>query len=271
MYFARMKSLLPVILLVLSHISVGQYWFGPTVGFHLADHSYQATDYHDFYTVKPDLNFHAGGQFMYVAGTPFDLHFFSVYGEILYERIGKTVRNVPDISSIARSTSRYHFLSVPMNLRVNFAIPRTLVKAYAGGGIKLSYWLGGRGEVSLEEFEEFFEIGYELDYKMRFRQSRAEGDDTKLAMVDANRLQYALQAGGGFTVDVREHSRVVVDFRYTYGHSNMGFNGSPDFQWAEYSENFEYRHHIYAISLGYIFEYDAKLARKGKSTSKLSN
>ncbi len=259
-----MRPVLYLISFMVSGFAFGQYWFGPTAGAHLTDHSYQLSTYNDEYEVKPNTNFHVGAQFFYTANNT-----YSVFSELLYERIGKEVNNIPAVTSPALSKSQYHFLSIPLNLRVNFAVPGTLIKLYGGGGIKLSYWLGGRGSVSLEEFDEFFPEGYELEYKMRFRQSRADGFET-LANVDANRLQYALQLGAGLTVDITDHSRVVADFRFTFGHSNMGFNGSPDFEWSEYYENFEYRHHVYAISLGYIMEYNAQLARKGKSTNRLS-
>ena len=124
----------------------------------------------------------------------------------------------------------------------------------------------------LEEFNEFFseeELEKGLVYKIVYNQRKSGGANSdKLAFTRANRFQYALQLGAGLNFNIINGSRIFMDMRFTFGHSNMGFNGSPDFKWDDYKENFEYRHHIYSLSVGYILEYNAQLARKGKSTIK---
>ena len=259
-----MRFLFVVILVILgANILKAQYWFGPTAGAHLTDHSYQSTTYDtDSFNVKPDWNFHVGGSFFYTANKT-----YSVYSEIVYERVSRVVKNVPGVTTETRSSANYHFLSIPLNLRVNYEIPGTLVTLYGGGGIKLSWWMGGNGEIDLEEFQEYFtEEEIPLEYKIVYRQSKSDGLTT-LAQTDAHRIIYSLQGGGGVMVNITDHSRIVGDFRFTFGHSNMGFNGSPDFTWAQYYENFEYRHHMYSLSLSYIIEFNAQLAMKGKSVS----
>ncbi len=257
-----------VLILAFSSLSgFSQYWFGPTVGFHLADHNYLSSTYDtDSFKISPNLNFHAGASITYTANNT-----YSVYGEILYERIGKRVRNVPNISFPADSKSQYHFLSFPVMLRVNFGFGNAPFRAYVGGGTKISFWLAGNGEIDLDQFQEFLNDDERpVEYKIVFKQSNAT--ETDFANVRANRVQYSLQLGTGLNFDLVNNSRLFLDFRFTFGHSNMGFNGSPDFSWQpEYYENFEYRHHLYALSIGYILEYNAQLARKGKSTNQESN
>jgi hypothetical protein len=273
-----MRKFLVVILLFIGVTSLqAQYWFGPKFGLHLADHDYLSSTYaQDSFKVNPNLNFTVGATFTYTANKR-----YSVFTELAYERIGRKVSNrdgitapsstnietgLPNYSFVSRST--YHYLSVPFMLRVNFAIPSTRVGFYVGGGTKISYWLGGNGLVSLQEFDEF--TIEDIEYRIVFRQSRSDGVE-KLAFTDANRIQYSLQLGAGFNVDLPNESQVNLDFRFTYGHSNMGFNGSPDFEWVGYYENYEFRHHLLAVSVGYILQYNAQLARKGKSTIKDSN
>lgn len=260
------KSILLFILFFTAFAAQAQYWFGPTVGFHLADHSYLSSTYDtDSFKISPNLNFHAGASFTYTANNT-----YSVYGELLYERIGKRVKNITGVTLPADSKSQYHFISTPIMLRVNFRFGGSPVSAYVGGGTKLSYWLGGNGEIELQQFEEEFgEDESVLEYRMVYKQRKSS--NKKLAFIDANRLQYSLQLGGGLNFDIVNESRIFLDFRFTFGHSNMGFNGSPNFEWDDYYENFEYRHHLYALSVGYILQYNAQLARKGKSTIKESN
>ena len=65
--------------------------------------------------------------------------------------------------------------------------------------------------------------------------------------------------------------RVLVDFRYNFSHSNLGFNGSQDFAFSgeSYYENFEHRNHSITLSVGYLLYYNSQLKRKGSSTAKV--
>jgi hypothetical protein len=141
----------------------------------------------------------------------------------------------------AISNTYNNFLTIPLMLRVNFgSIP---VHFYVNAGPKVSLWLGGKGKIDLDELVE--NSVDPIKYSYVYRQSAAKGN-RKLAIRDANRIQYALTAGGGMYLDLRNGSRFMIDLRQSWGHSNMGFNGSPDFSgWVDYSENFAYTHNMY--------------------------
>ncbi len=238
-----------------------QYWFGPKVGFHRTDHIYQATNYKsDSFNVKPNYNFQFGAVMTYQASDK-----YSVHTEVNFERYGKSLENFEgDPQAISKSNSG--FLTVPFVLRYNFGKAPFLF--YINGGTKLSYWLYQNGTLE----NEFLQEGEPpiLDYRLVFRDDSSTDFDRR-NLERPNRLQYALLAGGGMYFDLANEARIMLDIRYSFGHSNMGFNGSRDFDFEPYVEDFEYRHNALSISVGYMFEYNAQLQRKGRSTNKLSN
>lgn len=238
-----------------------QYWFGPKVGFHRTDHIYQVENYKtDSFFVDPDYNFQAGVVLTYAASDR-----YAVHTELNFERYSKSLRNRDNVT-FATSKTNSGFLSMPLVLRLNFG--RAPYLFYINGGTKLSYWLYSNGTLEnsfLQEAENPVK-----DYSIIFGGDPTAEQD-KLVLERPNRLQYALVAGGGVYFDLRNSARIMLDFRYSFGHSNMGFNGSENFDFEDYVEDFEYRHNVLSISVGYMFEYDAYLQRRGKSTNRESN
>ena len=239
----------------------GQYWFGPKVGIQRTDHIYQIDNYKtDSFFVDPNYNFQVGVVLTYAASDR-----YAVHTEINFERFGKKLRNRENVI-FATSKLNSGFLTAPLALRFNFGKAPYIF--YLNGGTKLSYWLYGNGTLEnsfLEEAENPVK-----EYKLAFG-GEATADQKRLVLERPNRLQYSLIAGGGVYFDLRNSARIMLDFRYSFGHSNMGFNGSENFDFEDYVEDFEYRHNVLSISLGYMFEYNASLQRKGKSSNKQSN
>ena len=236
----------------------------------MVNHRYQLEEYKsDSFNIQPDFRYQFGAVLTYTASER-----FSVHTELNFERIGKTLKNDDGKLPVVFSKTRFSFLSVPLILRVNFG--NSPVQYYVNGGPKISFWMTGSGKLrDLDEFQEFFGPDYELNYDIVFRQSQEsrndDGTQGNLAITDANRIQYALTLGGGANFSLANGARIMVDLRYSFGHSNMGFNGNPSFQFIGYEENFEYTHDMLSVSVGYLFEYNAQLQRKGRSTNKLSN
>ncbi|MBV6646884.1 MAG: PorT family protein [Cyclobacteriaceae bacterium] len=241
-----------------------QYWFGPKVGIQRTDHYYQNRSYRDTFNIKPDYNFQAGIMMTYTANK-----MYSVHTEINYERIGKKLSEVPSRAEELDVKSRFHFINIPLMLRMNFRSGP--YQFYVNGGPRISYWLAGKVEYASDaEWEEPFGTGHVERYKIAFNEASGGSDDKK-GLERANRIQYALSAGFGVNLDLRNESRLMLDFRYVFGHSNMGFNGSQELSFNTYAENVEYTHNTLSISVGYMIEYNEDLKRKGKSTNKESN
>ncbi|MEO9484480.1 MAG: outer membrane beta-barrel protein [Ekhidna sp.] len=274
-----MKSILTfVALTVLINFSFGQYWFGPKVGVSYIDHVYQDKTYErDSFNVDSDVNMQFGFALSYSATDR-----YSVYGEILYERIGKTLRDKGTNGESVYSNMTNHFISVPVMLRITLG--KVPFHYFVNGGPRLSYWVGGKGTHDLAAFEEFLidDDGNPIvvDYKLRFNSDNASPDDFSTAYVSQpNRLQFGLALGGGVYFDLASGGRLMIDFRYTWVHSNMATNTGNDINLIRgssgdldfYRENLEYYNNIATVGVAYLFGYNSDLKRKGKSTSSESN
>ena len=266
-----MKRFILIAIIILSGTSAlrAQYWFGVKAGGQMSIHDYLSNTYRDTFDIKNDLNFQNGIMFSYTANKT-----YSVHTELYYKKIRKDLKNNA-FNTKAESFQINHYLTAPFMFRINFPFGNSPVAMYVNGGIELNYWLTGRGGLKLDEFDEFFSEEellreYPVTYRIVFSE-KAKKDTEDRYLVSPNRLQYAVTAGFGTTVTLPNGSRIVADARYTRAHSNMGFNDSQDFRWVAYYENYEYRPHQIAISVGYQIEYNAQLARKGKSTNKESN
>ncbi len=273
-----MRGLLATSFLVITiTLSYGQYWFGPKVGFSYIEHNYKDENYKDTFQIENDFNFQAGAAFSYTATDR-----YSVYGELVYERVSKSLKDRFTDGDNVKAEMTNHFISVPVMLRITLG--KVPFHYFINGGPSLRYWLGGNGTHDLASFEEFLidENGDPLvvDYKLTFNSDNSSPGDFSTAFVDEpNRVQFGLTLGAGAYFDLASGGRLQLDFRYTWVHSNMASNspddtnlirGSPgdlDF----YRENMEYYNNIATIGLAYLFGYDANLKRKGRSTNKESN
>ena len=254
-----------------------QYWFGPKVGYHYTFHDYQDSDYKQNYKVSKDHNFELGVVATYTASEK-----YAVHGELYYERIGNRVSNRESDKFFVNSQSSFNYISLPILLRVSMG--HLSVHWYLNGGPKLSLWTGGSGTFEYADDGTARSNGIEkIDYTVVFRRSDAQGINNGQYFVNEfNRIQYSLTVGGGFYLDLANGARVMFDFRYNWGHSNIGFNDDieiadgrtiqegSDFPQNGYQENYEYTHNTLSFSVAYLFEYSADLKRKGGSTSSVS-
>lgn len=244
--------------------SNAQYWFGPKVGLQRTDFIYQDDEYKkdSTFDIGADYGFHAGGVIIYQVDDR-----YAVHGELLWERLTKLVTEKEGEPVPIYSKSNYNYLSVPFSFQINLG--RGPVHLYAGIGPKISYFLGGTGLLDLDEFDEA--SGEPKDYRFVFKQQKSDGV-TRLAVPEANRWQFSLTANAGTFLDLQGGGRLSIDLRYSFGHSNVGFNDNPDFNdFVGYSENFRYRQNILSLSLSYLFEFDVAEQSKGMSTLEDSN
>jgi hypothetical protein len=245
-----------------------QYWFGPKVGINYTNAVYQDPAIEgELYDVANDFDFHFGLALNYTAT---DL--YSVYTELIYEKTDRHLVNKPSNLASVTSNITNKFITIPVMLRVSLG--RLPFHYYVNGGPKISYWLASKGDIYLPSFEESvildpvtgaaIEPG-PVNYKVTFNSSKANGEDVYY-MRDPNRLQFGLTGGAG--------ARLMIDFRYTFGHSNLGFDTEADsFDYPDdfYVDSFEYTTNTLSVSIGYLFGYNAQFRRKGRSTDKESN
>lgn len=275
------KSILSICVLMITLSSTyGQYWFGPKVGVSYIDHVYQEKAYEsDSFDVASNVNWQAGFAISYTASD-----MYAVYGELLYERVHKDLTDKQTGGELVKAQMTNHFISAPIMLRITLG--KVPFHYYVNGGPRIAYWVGGKGTHDLAAFDEFPPVADEdgnplpVEYTLKFNSANASPDDFSTAYVSKpNRFQFGLTLGGGVYFDMQGGSRLQVDFRYTWQHSNMATNSSEDTNLIRgssgdldyYRENMEYYLNFATIGVAYLFSYDASLRRKGRSTSRESN
>jgi hypothetical protein len=262
-------------LLLMSLMAQSQYWIGPKAGFHYTTHVFQDDDYKGMYRVRPDYNFELGMAVTYTASER-----YAVHGELYFERMAMDLRN-REGNYYVSSQSSYSYLSAPFLFRMTLGYAP--VHYYVNAGPKISLLVKGSGSINSSDLEEF--EGGRKDYKLTLNEDKANGHDV-FWIRDGNRFLYSLTAGGGFYLDLQSGARLMFDFRYNWGHSNIGFNGKsnqPNPKMLEYGrvtdgeapvdtyrENYEYTNNTISASIAYQFHFDRQLRRQGSSTSKES-
>lgn len=250
---------------LLSNVAQAQFWFGPKIGFQRTTHSYQDESYSGDFVIDSDINYNIGMAMEYSTNGMFEIH-----SELVYMQVNNKVATKLGATVPAFSESSYKFLSAPLLMRAVFG--NAPFNFYVNFGPRLTYWLGGSGSYFSDEFSDF--SSEPRDYKIRFD----EGTQALLSQGDlffvpnANRLQYAFDVGAGMLLGINQTQRIMIDFRYSFGHSNMAFNRGTDLgQLFDYDENLEYTHQMVMFSVAYLFGYDVQAKKKGRSTSQIGN
>ena len=250
-------------------LAFSQYWFGPKIGLSHIEYLYQESDYENDFEVPENLNFQLGFALNYEASPK-----YSIYAELIYERVGKKLKDLGTGGEQVTTTMTNGFISVPFMLRITFN--QAPIHYYFNLGPKVSYWLNGSGSHQLAIFDDFAPFGRDGDGKPKPRKydiifnssKRGEG---KALIVNPDRIKFALGAGVGMFLDLVNGTRLMFDLRYTWGHSNLALNSDEDelIYLDFYRENLEYTHNFLTFSVGYLLNYNADLQRRGKSSLKI--
>lgn len=158
----------------------------------------------------------------------------------------------------------YNFIDAALLLRRSFKfnlgknIPATW---FANIGPHVSYWLGGKGTVG--------SIGNDgTKYKIQFVDSllATHTDFNTLYMVDANRWLFGADIGIGMTAPIKSTQRVLIELRFTWGHTFYGGLTSANYNWIEFSDrNMRTNERVISLTVAYLWDFDLKERKKGRS------
>ncbi len=269
-----------LILMLTAHRGYSQFWFGPKVGGFRTYHNYFDDKREDDWKAKDTNGFVVGAVMNYKAKRN-----FSVQTELQYELIRNNVVNAREDSSFqVNSKSNIGFLSIPILMRYQKRLTPD-IHVYFNLGPKVSILLAGSTTAFYNDLEEHFDGAESISYRWRFGErlrdenldSPDTPDDGKFPVIinQPKRLKYGLDFGFGVYWDIVNKDRIAFDFRYSYGHSFMGFNEGSDLSPLEfieqgpsvfYDEDLEYRVNLLTVSVSYLFGYNPHDALKGSST-----
>ncbi|UXP31857.1 PorT family protein [Reichenbachiella agarivorans] len=275
----RIKNKLVLVMCVMMWSTSGyaQFWFGPKVGGQLLTPRYQEEARKDSFNTTSKVNWHAGIALDYSTKNNFEVH-----TELTYVRVNNRSRSTSAYETslsagglggqYVDSKTTNHFISAPLMARLVF-FKDSKIMLMAQVGPRLSYWLGGTGNLRTDELQENDrdEIKYDVKFMDLTQEELVEANEpNKFIVSKPNRLQYALDFGFGTIFEFSPTSRLILDAKYSFGHSNMAFNeGNKLDGGGLYKEDLEYRTNMLVVSVAYMYGYDVMLRRKGKSTMKV--
>ncbi|MDH4092015.1 MAG: PorT family protein [Cyclobacteriaceae bacterium] len=213
--------------------------------------------------VHPIPGFHAGAVLAFKVK---DRYFLNT--EYIYSQKGKNVTGKIDPN--LNDKVIYRHIDVPILFSMYFKgkfLKTREFKWYINAGPNISYWLGGNGVI---EAGDLIENGIPaLKYKIAFGTRPDHNDPDILYIKDAKRLQFGMNVGGGILLEPGGNQKVLIDFRYEIGHTQIGNAGSSQFLIpSDYQDNMKGRNKGIRLSLIYLYEFssDPKERNKGKST-----
>ncbi|MDQ3536500.1 MAG: hypothetical protein M3421_12835, partial [Bacteroidota bacterium] len=125
-------------------------------------------------------------------------------------------------------------------------------------------WLGGNGRLLTSSLKD--EGVKDYAYTLQFKEGNQEYG--KVYIQEANRLQVGLDFGAGISFPVQHGRKMLIEARYSEGHSYLGKANSANYNMQDYSDNLELSHKVLNLSVAYVFEHHIHGWKRGKSVSK---
>ena len=164
-----------------------------------------------------------------------------------------------------KNYATYNFLDVALLLRKSFKVnlaknvPGTM---FVNVGPHISYWLGGEGTIGNMNSDG---TPYKIEFVDTF--DIQEADFNTMYMVDANRWLFGADIGIGMTAPIRTTQRVLVEFRFMWGHTFYGGRTTANYSWIDFTDNnMRANERILSITAAYMFDFDSRVRKTGRST-----
>lgn len=252
-----MKRIYLIFLVLLtSNLAVAQIKVGPKAGIQMATTSFNSNlDYSDSVNsvFKPGFNL----------GTVLNLEvtkIFSLQFEFNYSLQGRNIKGQFDEN--LRHKEKDHYLNLPAMLRYSWKGKK--VKYFVNAGPSLSYWLGGSGKISSSSLaaNDINSVKYRISF------GEPKDETGRIFVQEANRLQIGIDFGTGVQFPVKRGQSLMLEARYTLGHSYLGKSNSVQNNVADYSDNLETSNNVINISAAYVFNRQINGWKRGKSVSR---
>lgn len=238
----------------ISFQSLAQFEIGPKIGFQTFKTVFNYGPDKDFYKSKFRVGYKFGGLIKVDLKPSFDL-----ITDLTYARRG---RSIEIRESRLRNIGKYNYIESSMMLRYKFEKMQyegINYRIFAGLGPNFGYWINGKGEFGSKN-------GPTKEYKVVFGPDPINTETMNL--VNTNRAQWGMDIGVGAIIEVYGQQKLIVDLRFTLGHTFLGDENSASIPILGFSDNLEANYRIISFSVTYVFEIDFSQLKQGSSTVK---
>lgn len=256
-HLIRFNGLFIILLILIFTLNAkAQLLIGPKIGGQATLMQYDKyKDYNDSVTTSVVPGFSLGAVVNIWINKPFSLQF-----EANYSLKGRSIQGVFD--PYLKHQERNHYIELPALLR--FSKGNKFRMFYLNAGPNLSYWLGGGGNLITSSLHHGGVKEYV--YKISFKESHDEAGS--IYIQEPNRLQIGLDFGAGMLLHSSHGRKLMIELRYSQGHSYMGKANSVKNKISDYADNLELSGRVLNLSVAYVFEHAIHGWKKGKSVSK---
>lgn len=191
---------------------------------------------------------------------------YSFYSDLGYQRSGRIMK-ILDMGW--QSDFTYHFLTTSMGLRreVDIRLNDNLKgQVYLHVGPNITYLMGGKGKLITQ--------GQNLDFDLEFNNydSGQWGDFSRNFINKPNRFLFGIDLGIGGEAPLSAKQKLFAEFRFTWGHTNLGSRESTNkLEILNYEDTLLCNLKTFSFNLIYTYTYDRRQSKQGKSTMRQSN
>jgi hypothetical protein len=259
-----MGRLLLVVLFLLIVIPCrSQIFVGPVAGLNYSWIGF--SEKQQIYNSRPVWGYHAGANVSIKVRNRFFLH-----SSVIYSQKGKKLTN--DLDPLYYHEVRYNYIEIPLVYSVDFKSTfgrNRVFKWFLGAGPNISYWLGGKGDLSSSNIKE---LGVDvLHYRIVFRKDPEDISDSEMTVREPNRMQLGLNVATGFVLEPEERRKITLHIRYEMGHSFLSRTSDGMFATIFERDDMKSQNRGLRVSLSYAIDLQVETRKKGKSTIKRRN
>lgn len=230
-----------------------KYSLGVKAGPNISMARFRDEDLRDQFGSKPKVGFQAGGIIMFPMKEK--------YTFIAEAGYGQRGRKLTFNSDEWQNNNTYQFIDLSMGLRKSFRFrfkENVITNWYFNVGPNIQYLLSGRGKIGAG--------GDPFKYRIRFDQE-PDADFNFNYYNDVNRWMFGIDFGIGADAVIQRNQVIYTELRFTMGQTHVGKHTSQSFMnILGFEDDLRSNIKTLSLSVAYIFDFDKKQNRMGKST-----
>ena len=253
--------------------SIAQVLIGPVVSGNVGYPVFKDKELRDKLDIKPGFGYNLGASLSFRVQKRFFLQTSLLYSRKVKALEEKQVDSFYDADF--SNTLKLNYIEMPILYTAEFKGKLSKkgnkeFKWYLGVGPTISYWLGGKGELTDGDL---LEINVKsVPYKVTFNKNQEDVKRGEMNVNNPNRIQLALNVSTGLILEPVGFNKIMIALRYEFGHSYLspdsdGYFGGYDGD-LYYQDDMQIRMHTLNLSLQYFIDLKTDQRNKGKSTIK---